>query len=459
MAFITKMKPSIASTRAMIRFENPENGAIPKWLEEYCFVQIDECFYSRRTRQSLSVASFDASFARHLMTKRDRLEGKSAPEHPASKIALNRYEVPVVANRMYLPGDDDIFRVNGLDYINSYTTIGIPEVPESLSAAERKAIADVESHFHHLFKNDADIRLLKSWLCYIVQQNKRTNWTPVIQGAEGDGKSWFALLMAVVLGAENAESIAGESLAEQYTGWAEGVQFCLIEEVRLHGKNRFDVLNKMKPYISNTMVPIRRMRTDVYSVLNTVNYLMVTNSKDGVPAGSNDTRYFPLFSRWQTKVSVEKFNRENPHYYDNLHEALSHGGALRKWMLGYALDPIFNPKKRAPTSSAKAEMIYLNQSDEEESFDELMNMSDDPAFCRTLLSSVKMHEKMDDAPVNRRLKIFLSEGGFSYLGVAKDLNNVARKWWSQEPDRFMRGDRLDGGAVRKWLKNGDPSGI
>lgn len=450
---------SISSVRALCRYENPENHATPPWLTHFVYVQKDETFYSTRTRQILTTKAFDQSFGRYMMTKKDRLEGRSSPEHTASHVALYRYQIPTVANRMYLPQfDDEIVEVNGLDYVNSYSKDSIPETPPHLNRKGRRAVEVVLRHLEHLFASDRDRKLLLSWLAHIVQTGGRCNWAPVIQGVQGDGKTFFHLLMGAVLGGANVRTINGDQLAEKYTPWAENAQFCFIEEVRLHGKDRYAIINKVKPYITNVMVPVRRMNVDTYDVLNTVSYMLTTNSKDGVPVDANDTRYFPMFSRFQTKAKLDRFNKANPNYFVELHDVLEHAGQLRRWLLDYELHEEFDPVRRAPVSTAKAEMIYLNQTDEEEALEVALDTSDEPDFCRTLLDSAKVADAMMEqgaaSPAGRALKMMLSEHGFAYLGPVK-VDGKTRKYWSQEPERFQSEDgKLDTDAIRKWIKEG-----
>lgn len=440
----TLMSPT--AIRKMVAYENPENRSTPVWLQNFVYCQHDETFYSTKSRQLITTKAFDQSFGRYMMTRKDRLEGRSSPEHAPSHVALHRYQIPVVANRMYLPNEDEIFAVNGLDYVNSYSDATVPEMPDVLNRVQRRMVRRVLKHLEHLFRFERDRKLLLSWLAHIVQTNGRTNWSPVIQGAESDGKSFVYTLMGVILGGDNVDTIDGTAFGEKYSGWAEGCQFLMVEEVRLHGMDRFAVLNKVKPFISNLMVSIRRMREDRYKVINTVNYMLTTNHKDGVPITENDSRYFPMFSRWQTKHAIDAFNRANPKYYDRLHRVLEHGGALRRWLMDYELCEEFNPLKRAPASAARAEMVYLNQSEEEEGLAEALDSSKNPLFSRKLLASEQVAEELSDAgiavPYGRALKRLLSEAGFSFIGVCK-VQGKARRMWSQEPQLFTD----DGGSI------------
>lgn len=451
---VTGTPMPVGMIRKQCAYENPEHRSTPAWLRDWTFIQQDESFYNSKTRQVMTTKAFDLSYGRFLLTKKDVLEGISTPEHSASHVAVHRYQIPAVANKMYVPWEDEFFEANKLAYVNSYSAATVPEeVPESLTASQKKICRRVEKHLEHLFDVDRDRKLLLSWLAYIVQTGTKINWSPVIQGVENDGKSFFGRMMAVVIGGENVNVINGEQLAEQYTSWAEGSQFCMVEEVRLHGADRYAVINKMKPYVANDMVTVRRMRTDSYKVINTVNYFLTTNHKDGVPVNENTSRYFPMFSRWQTKVALDAFNAANPNYYAKLHAALEHPGVLRRWLLDYDLHEEFSAVERARESHSLKEMRYLNQTEEEEGLAEILDESDDPEVSRELVNSLKLQEIMADrgvpVPYGQGWKRLMSERGFTHLGKIK-VKGKSYTYWTQTPDRFIRDGKVLTEAVREW---------
>lgn len=447
---------AVSTIRRLTAFENPDHKKAPAWLKNWVFDQSDETFYNIETRQKLSTKSFDLSFGRYLLTKKDVLEGVSTPETSASHIAVHRYHVPTVAGIMYHPKMPEFFEVNGLSYANGYSDATVPPAPDSLSKTGKKMVQRVLDHLDHLFDDDRDKKLLLSWLAYIVQTGERVNWAIVIQGVEGDGKSYFGDMLAAILGGENVNMTTGEILAEKYTAWAEGAQVLMVEEVRLHGLDRFAIINKVKPYITNTTASIRRMRADAYKVVNTVSYLLLTNHKDGVPVGDSSNRFFPLFSQWQVGEALESFKRKNPDYYRKLHETLQHGDQLRRWLLDYELHPDFNAKDRAKESAALAEMKYLNRTDVQDDLREILEQ-EIPGLSRDLLDSAKATEALVDAgcqpPYGQAWKRLLSEAGFTFLGRFK-VNGRYHRFWSQTPKAFKgRDGKPDGDLIRAALED------
>ena len=453
---ITNTTMPISRARELTRFENPENKRTPKWLQGFVYIERDELFYHTDSRVELTHKAFDARHNRYMMTQKDRLEGRSSPEHTASTAALNLWEIETVYRRMYLPNEEQFFIYNGQKFVNFYSEVGVPDMPETMSADERQAIKRVQAHFRHLFRSERDWKLLLDWMAYIVQTKERVSWAPVIQGTEGDGKSFFYRMLAVVLGVENVSLITGQQLEEQWNAWLEGTLIVFVEEVRLHGAKRYEAVNRMKPWITNEMVTIRAHMKGAYPIVNTASLLLTTNHKDGIPANGNDTRYFPLFSRWQTKAAIDKFNELNPHYYTDLHSALEHAGALRKWLTDYNVSDDFNAKARAPESSYRAEMLALVSSEEDDAFDEALAASKRRDFCPELLDGGAVGDVLEEhgiqAPYGKALKRFLSERGFTRLPKTVRVGDKVKSFWSRTPEKFIStAGEQDNEAVKEWL--------
>jgi hypothetical protein len=453
--------PPISICREMVRYQDPQSGSeLPNWLVGYVYVQLDETFYNTRTRMSLTTNGFNQSFSRFMLTRSELLEGKSSPEHLPSHIALNVYKIPTVANKMYMPGEDDLFTLNGVPYVNFYSTDMLPELPEIISASGQRCIDRMESHVRHLFRVERDGQLLLDWIAYIVQTGSRVNWAPVIQGVQGDGKSWFAELLKAILGMSNVVIIKGKALEEHYNAWAEGHQIVFIEEVRLHGKNRFDAVNNLKTNITNSTVEIRRMRTDIYNVINQSSYFITTNSRDGLPIDHSDTRYFPMFSRWQRKEELKAFMAEHPDYYPDLYASLNEPGVLRKYFMERTLSEEFDPRKRAPTSSSRWQMIELAKTEETDAFDVALQEEPSRDFCDDMLDSALCGSKMtgygSSAPIGMALNRMLDQAGFTTLGRWK-IDGQTRRLWSRNPEQFFSEDGSpNGDAIRAYFNNREP---
>lgn len=457
---LTGDMPRIGFVRELIRYESKEIISAPPWVKPWVYCsQVDELF-NIVNRTQMTRAAFNVSHARYMLTPTERLEGKSVPETQPVDAVVNLYQIPVVYNRMFMPGQPALYSLNGVDYANSYTEEGIPELPGELSPVEEEAIQIFLGHLEHIIANEADRLVFLDFLTYIVQNpGQRINWAILLQGAEGDGKSFFVSALAAMMGENNVNMISGKVLEEKYNPWAENALVCFIEDVRLHGNNRFDAINTLKPMITNPTVSIRRMQTNVYTVVNTMNYIMTANVKDAMPVGEEDSRIFPIFTRFQRSADLDRFKTENPHYYDRLFASLQFAGALRQFFLLRKISNAFNPKARAPKSSYRREMVLLNQTEEVIALTDTLEESDQPDYSEFLLNSslVADHFMGTDAlaPRGKALNRLLSQYGFTLLGRYK-IDGEKHQFWTMKPWAWPEDDNKRGDAIREYL---DPDSL
>lgn len=459
---LTKEMPRIGFIRDLIRYENKEIISAPPWAKSWTYLTQTDEFYNFRDRMTVSRVAFNSMNARHLISPGERLEGKATPETSAADLALNLYQIPAVYNRMYMPGFPDLYEYKGLPYINSYSDAEIPELPAELSPVHQSAIDIFLGHFVHLIKDERDRALLLDWIAFIVQNpGQRVNWAILLQGAEGDGKTFFRDMLEQVLGG-NVNGINGMALEEKYNAWAEGAILCFVEDVRLHGNNRFDAVNKLKPMITNRMASIRRMNTNSYEVVNTMNYLATSNLKDALPVTDEDSRFFPIFTRFQTPDAIDAFKLANPNYYRQLYGLTTDtefAGAIRAFLLAHKFSRHFDPKARAPKSSYKHEMILLNRSEEQNALRDTLEESTQDDYSELLLDSTKIADQFMGtdalAPKGKALNRLLSQHGFTLLGRFR-VGTEKRQFWTMKPDAWPQDEIARADAVRDYL---DPNGL
>jgi hypothetical protein len=457
---ITKTTLGRVEARAMLRYRDTERVGRFTWLNGFVYVQFEDLFYNVLTGRETKPRAFDASYSRHLLSPAEIAEGKSKPDHAPSDVARNVVQIPLVSRRMYMPGFGDLFTLNGEEFVNRFTEASVPDAADEWTVAGRAAADKVEAHARFLFSNDRDRGLFLDYLAYIVQTNERVSWSPFIQGVGGDGKSFWGYLMQAVLGWRNADVIRGAELKEKYTPWAEGSLFVMIEEVRLTGEHRWDAVNNIKPYITDARVSVRRMGTDIYSVINRTSYVMTSNFKDGLPASEGD-RYFPIYSRWQDRDAFVAWKAANPSYFAELWDTLSEAPSLRRWLLERKLSSEFNAKGRAPDSSNRDEMRALVVDDESAALKRMLDGGNEADFSRTLLDRGRIAEEMlgcgVPVPQGRRLAQLMAQSGMTFLGET-GFGGRTRGWWSDQPELFQQVDsdgktKINPRSVEKWLDN------
>lgn len=407
---ITGFQLSIAEARKQL-YHRPSEDELPAWVKPWVYIRHTAKFYNRTTGEEIDHKAYDAAYSRYL-------NGASAVQ-----FALNKAQIKTYYMQMYKPDDDEEFWFEGHECINIFSDRNMPPMPESFSKSDKLAIAIVEAHFAHIIPDARERALFISYLAYTVQTRRRINWAVCLQGVEGDGKTFFGAMMGAVLGSNNVRQLDAPQLEDRYTGWAVGQLLTFIEELRMQGHNRYEILNKIKPFISNAVINVHPKNVNAYNALNTTSYVSFTNFRDALPIDDNDRRHMILASAWQTGEQVRKFLLEEPTYFESLWGTIdgdnARPGALRKWLMEYRLHAEFDPKGRAPLTRARKEMVELNKSDMQLEFEDLIAAGTNPQVSSELVVASALSSHMHDAGVEnlktKALTLFLLSNGYVKL--------------------------------------------
>lgn len=451
------VKLSIVEVRKSIAYELTANVKTPEWCKNWVFDAAEDRFFHVLTKITMTMQGFNAVFSRKALTKKDILEGRTAPSASPVDLALNIYKIPEVYGTAYAPGEDYVFGRNGFKVANTYPEYQVPAVPEKYTPKDKRAIRIVMAHLEHLLPEPSERRLFLNWLAFIVQNpGKRVNWAMVLQGVEGDGKSFWAFLLRAVMGVSNVRMINANVLEGNFTGWAHGQCVVVVEEPRLQGHNKYDVLNKIKPLITNAVIEIHPKGKDPYNVENTSNYYLPTNFRDALPLNDNDRRYCVLFSRWQNRDELREFNEKNPTYYVELYRTLEDcAPALRKHLIEHEIDDDFPAGGDAPRTTAHRYMVTSAKPEPIRAIQEIIDENEHADICEELINATALPDAMigrdADLPQTQGLNRLLEHNGYVFLGRVR-IDGVLSRFWSKYPDKFRSTNNIDTRAVRNFIE-------
>lgn len=417
---------------------------LPHWCNDVVYVDAEEEFYYMDSRLALSERAFNARNNRFLLTKKDRANMEAVPEQQAAALALNVYQIPVVSGYVYLPGADRIVEWDGQKHANKFNAEDIVPVPDKLTSKARRAVEAVKRHFEISYPVEREREILLSWLAYTIKRmDRKIRWAVVMQGVDGAGKGFVGEMLMAIMSRNNVETVNAQALEEKYTSFFESRKVVVLEEARIHGTSRYAVMDKLKPFITNDVVSIRRMHRDSYNVPNVTSTIILTNHSDALPVYDADRRYFVISTHFQTKQMIEKFRERHPDHYDDIFNAIAyHPGAIREWLEDYPLHPEFDPDGHAPMTDAKSRMIDLARGDDEDEIEEMIAESRDPEVSNLLLNVGKLRDMaMDNSvgvPYGPKLSNFLTSKGFVYVGRARGANGKQARYWSRSPDVVVR---------------------
>lgn len=348
-----------------------------EWKDFY-FELRNNCFFSFRNDIQYSRQAFDAKFSRHFATETMRRTYQVTPIK-ASEIALSEFEngftpVTIVDSRRYAPGEPRYFERAGTTYANTYVDHRPKPMEPAIGSIHDQDLQRVQRHFEVLIENRDEREILISWIAHVVTEpGVPVGWAVLLQGGQGIGKSILGVMIKQLLGRDNVGLVNAQDLEQQYTPWATGNCLNCVEEVKLHGQNRFEVVNRLKPYISNDEVVVSQKYEKSYKTPNTTSYLMFTNYRDAMPVDDEDRRYLTLMSRYQKLSEFEaEVLAKDPDYFTKLLLAFERSaGAIRWWLETRAPHPKFRVGGKAPRTSASSMIAEITQDEDEAKIQDL----------------------------------------------------------------------------------------
>ncbi len=275
------------------------------------------------------------------------------------------HTITTVDMSMYLPWSGEFFTMDNIEYYNTYRKVEHADV----EVGNSDAVSRVLEHAEWLLPEDREREILLSFVAHQIQNTgKLLHWALVLQGIPGDGKSFWAEMMTHILGHNNVGTVLPTQFGSKFNAWAQGKVLNVIEELKVQsGSSQYDVLNQVKPLITNTKINIEGKGTNSKDVINTVNYFATTNFKDAVPIDSLDRRWAVLFTE---ERDVAAFCETNKDHFPSLYKVMRDNiPELYKFFSQYSIPKWFSESVRAPLTTHRDSMIELAKSFGEELFD------------------------------------------------------------------------------------------
>ena len=342
-------------------------AASPDWLTDWVYVEKLCEFANTQLNYSIKREAFNAKYNR-------KDEVKNA-EMLASEFALTVCDLVTVVDKMYWPSAAITFEHDNKLMLNSYVDSGYKPVP--ITEKNKHAIELFLTHIKNMLSDEKEQTILLDWLAYVVQNaGKRINWAILLQGAQGTGKSYFAKVLEWLLGS-NAKSLDPSALGERFTGWANGSLVNIVEEIRIKGDDKWRIMDRLKPFITNSMIQIEEKGRDHRTVPNFTNYLLLTNYKDALPITNDDRRFCVMYGRIQNESDLFDYfggSDAASDYFETLFsESEKHAGVLKTYLLNHKISEGFKPQGRAPDTESRKQMIQATISPEQCSVEDLIN--------------------------------------------------------------------------------------
>ena len=408
--------------------EKQDDGNRPDWLVPWVYCgPLDKFIHSGQgLATALVPAAFNRSFEVHLMTPESQQVGK-APIMP-SDFALNLKHLPRVDGLTYDPrhsGSDNIFIHEGLRYLNEYR----PESAPLPSSAKADTVGGLLiNHLRILIEEPEYADLILYFLAHIIQRpGVKIRWCPVIQSGEGAGKSILADLMGAAIGKTNVKIVSPNVMfAGPWNDWAFGCQFLVLEELRVQGKNRSDVMNRLKDFLTNNDLAKVEKYQNTRVCPNVANAIAFTNYHDAIHLDNSNRRYFVLESPLQSREQIEKLVESG--HFDKLDTIIrKHGGALRHFLMNVRIPDDFPTDGPAPVTRYSKALIEASKNKLQVAIEQLIGthplIRPDAVDYEFLAAKVEPYTR-NNHPVSHYLAIL----GYQNAGVHLSAGRLTPIW-------------------------------
>lgn len=268
-----------------------------------------------------------------------------------------------------------------------------------------------------------DREIMLAWMAAMVQYpGVKFQWAPVVQGCEGNGKTMLFSVVRYAVGEQFTFSPRASGLVGQFDGYQQFKLFILVEEVHMQGRR--DVLDDLKPKITNEVIQVEAKGKDQQMIRNVANWAFCTNYKDAVLKSKGDRRYAVFFSAQQSPEDIAR-DGMGGEFFPAMYQWLRSGGyaAMAAFLEAYPIPAHLNPAgacHRAPVTSSTNEAIEHSKGAVES---EIVEAAQDgtKGFCGGWISFSALTALMKDRGIKisrHRLVEILTELGYREWGRA-----------------------------------------
>lgn len=339
--------------------------------------------------------------------------GKTTDEPWKAATRGQVFKLPVVQETCFRPDlpkheitTDDL----GRRVVNIFVPVNIKKTDGDTSPFMR--------HLIKLFPVERDRQILLAYMAACVQYpGRKFQWCPVIQGVEGNGKTFLMSAVSYTVGERYVHSVNANELGDagtKFNSWLYGKLLIVVEEIFV--KQKFHVLEALKPLITNTRIEFQAKGQDQFTGDNRANFLMATNHKDAIPVGDDKRRWAVFYSAQQSPEDMVRDgfifpDRTPTDYMKGLWDWFNHEGgkeAVAGMLSSYQIPDEFNPAgmlHRAPHTSSYEEAKSRSVSPIEEMIRDAIE-DDMPGFRGGWLSAWALEKMMTDTHLKLPRRVY-----------------------------------------------------
>ena len=347
----------------------------------------------------------------------------------------------------------ELIRQEGETLANTYLDIETPSMP-----------GDVSPFTEHLIKVlpiEHDRAILLAYMAACIQHKGiKFQWTPLIQGMEGNGKTLFSRCVAAAVGKRYTHYPKADDIDNKFNAWMLNKLFIGVEDIYV-ADHRREVIEALKPMITNDELEIQLKGVDQTTLPVCANFILNMNDKAGFKKTRNDRRFAMFYTAQQQDGDLER-DGMNGSYFPNLYKWLKtqNGYAIvTNYLENYSIPDELNPATachRAPITSSTEEAIEVSIGGVEQEILEAVE-ENRVGFMGGWISSVALEKLLHGLgasrkiPVNKRRDLLKTLGYDWHPGLNKGrTNSPIMIDDGKKPRLFLKIDHIASNLTDAW---------
>lgn len=185
----------------------------------------------------------------------------------------------------------------------------------------------INTILRHVVGSDSEAyQLFLNWLACVVQYRRSIGTAWLLSGTQGTGKGlFFTHIMIPLLGRDYVSRATLPMFEKEFNSFIEHSLLIFVDEIRLKELKQSSVaLSNLKQYITEDVLPIRKMRTDPYLVDNHANFVFASNHYDSMEIDPSDRRFLVAPRQEEPLSTVVSLERIDHHISEELDEFASY---------------------------------------------------------------------------------------------------------------------------------------
>lgn len=289
----------------------------------------------------------------------DATNGKMSSSAWECFTASRLYRFPKVHGLSFRPAlpPGAIWEQNGVDVVNTYCPVATPR-----QAGDPAPFLDLLARMLPV-KLDRDVLLAYLAAC-VRHPGIKFQWAVLLQGVEGNGKSFVGRCLQEAVGARYCHSPKAGELTGKFNSWIYGILVAIVEDMHTP-RHQSDVLEILKPMITSSTLEIEAKGQDKQTMEVCCNFLLNSNHKDAVLKTSKDRRFAIFYCAQQDDGDLTRDGMDGD-YFPRLWDWARAGGfaIVNDFLRTYQIPDALNPAgacHRAPPTSSTGEACRASQ--------------------------------------------------------------------------------------------------